>query len=362
MSNPNQKFIKNETKEIDLNAKPNIKLTLNQIKNNPQLIDLFIEGKDADYSIANAIRRTMMQLIPIYAFHSSNMTISKNSTIYNNDMMMQILQSIPIPKINNPYDLESPEIYIPEDVHKQLFGPLTQETSISYDELKTREEIPVRNDEKKKTLKIEFYLSKENNADEICWVSTHDGKLLINGVEKDYFKSIKPIYLFRMRPTQVISAKMTANLGIALLHGCYEATTNVVYEMINDNKFHLTSKSLEQLTSQMIIQKSLIILKKKLLNLGAFITENFLSQNDGNLHISLELHNEDHTLGNLIASVLQRIQVVEKAGYVMPHPLKRYIVIDYVVDPKSKKNPYVILIDVINYLIKIFDIMIEDTK
>ncbi|MFP3241784.1 RpoL/Rpb11 RNA polymerase subunit family protein [Caldisphaera sp.] len=68
----------------------------------------------------------------------------------------------------------------------------------------------------------------------------------------------------------------------------------------------------------------------------------------GNIKISkteqgiykVEIENEDHTLGNLLSTVLQGLQGVNIAYYEIPHPLENkliiYIDLEEGIDPKEK--------------------------
>jgi hypothetical protein len=78
-----------------------IKLDINMIKYKEDknyletnYLKLNFIGDDIDHIVINTLRRIMMLYIPIYAY--DNIVITKNTTIYNNDMIKLRLSLIPI--------------------------------------------------------------------------------------------------------------------------------------------------------------------------------------------------------------------------------------------------------------------------
>jgi len=75
---------------------------------------------------------------------------------------------------------------------------------------------------------------------------------------------------------------------------------------------------------------------------------------NGNI-MTFKLYNEDDTLGNLISTGLQRHKDILTAGYCKPHNLINEIEISF----KTKKDHQKILINIIEYYISLFNIMIK---
>ena len=339
---------------IDIYADPDVhirKLT----PTNDKEFRIEIEGKSIDNSVVNALRRTIMMSIPVYAFHRSNIFIEvkKSRHMYNNDLIYNQIETLPIYDIPNYFDLENPEIFLSTSVMKNLFGKFIQEkyTEENLDENK------ISNDENKKLFQIELSINTKNNTGSDKFVSTHDAVLKVDGKTSNSYQIRKPICILVLKPTEEISLRAEANLGISKMHASYEATTNAIHDKITPMKYHLWYETLEQLDKNLIFTKACIILTKKLEYLRSYIKNKFTEERTISEKIELQLFGEDHTLGNLLATVLQKCEFVSKAGYYMPHPFVDQITIAYQLNPKSKIGPIQVFVDCIDYSIKLYSII-----
>lgn len=319
---------------------------------NPSEFRIELEGYNIDSSVVNALRRTCDMYIPIYAFHRSNIFVEldKSKNMYNNDLIYNQIETLPIFDIPNYFDLENPETFLSNEVLKNLFGKFIQE---KYEE-EDVDEIKEEHDNNKKLFKIELSINTKNNSDIDKFVSTHDAILKVNGQISNSYKTRRPISILVLKPTEEISLRAEANLGISKMNAIYEATTNVVLDEITPMKYQLWFETLEQLEKNIIFSKACIILIKKLENLKKYITKKYQDETDIPNKVEMQLFGEDHTLGNLIATALQKCEFIEKAGYNMPHPFIDQIIIVYQIKNKSKIKPIDVLIDTIDYLVKLF--------
>lgn len=336
---------------LDIYATPDIHIKKIKTENiNEFRIEL--EGNSVDNSVVNALRRTCDMSIPIYAFHRSNIFIEldKSRHMYNNDLIYNQIETVPIFDIPNYFDLENPEIFLSNEVLKNLFGNFIQK---KYEESGI-EESNEQIDDNKKLFKIELSINAKNNSDVDKFVSTHDTILKVNGQISNSYKIRRPISILVLKPSEEISLRAEANLGISKINAIYEATTNVVLEEISPMKYQLSFETLEQLEKNVIFLKACVILEKKLENLKKYIMKKYQNEVDIPNKIEILLYGEDHTLGNLIATTLQKCDFIEKAGYNMPHPFIDQIIIIYQIKNKSKIKPIDALIDTINYLVKLF--------
>jgi DNA-directed RNA polymerase subunit L len=333
---------------IDIHADPDVHIKNLKPRNKNEL-RIEIEGASVDYSVVNAIRRTILMSIPIYGFNRSNIFIDveKSKHMYNNDFIYNQIETLPIFDIPNNFDLENPEIFLPNEVIKNIFGSFMPENEL------IEQDISKFSDSNKKLLKIELTINIKNNTNTDKFVSTHDAILRIDGKISNSYKIRKPICILVLKPTEEISLRAEANLGIAAMHAAYEATTNAIHEEITPTKYHLWYETLEQLDKKVIFTKACIILTKKLQNLMEFIEKKYGDKNVSDL-VEIRLHGENHTLGNLLATTLQKCQYVEKAGYQMPHPFINEIVISYKIIPKSKYGTIKVLLICIDYLVRLF--------
>ena len=314
-----------------------------------------LEGHNVDYSVANAIRRSILLYIPIYGFHRSNTRIEneKSYHMYNNDMIFNLIEMLPIFDIPNYWDITDPEVFMSNEVMKKLFSKFIPDKYIEED---NREKQDVADqDADKKLFNIELTLSIKNNTSDDKFVSTHDAILKIDNKISNSYTKKDPICIMVLKPGENISLSATANLGISKIHAIYEATTNAVSVEHSPTSYEIIYESLGQLDKNIIFLKGCLIIKKKLEALSQYLKKKYENTTE---HLDMEmteieLYGEDHTLGNLITTVLQKCEYTLKAGYVMPHPIIDSIVIRYIVDKKTKKDSITLILDVIEYLVRL---------
>ena len=88
----NNKFIFDHdvaSDKIDIYAEPDVRVKKLKPSNDDEF-RIEIEGNNIDYSVINALRRTILMSIPIYAFNRSNIYIEveKSKHMYNNDLII----------------------------------------------------------------------------------------------------------------------------------------------------------------------------------------------------------------------------------------------------------------------------------
>uniref|UniRef100_A0A6C0LSV7 DNA-directed RNA polymerase RBP11-like dimerisation domain-containing protein n=1 Tax=viral metagenome TaxID=1070528 RepID=A0A6C0LSV7_9ZZZZ len=308
-----------------------------------------ISGKNIDYSIVNSIRQSIMKYVPIYGFHRSHVTIdSRTRVMYNYDMIYGQIEMLPIFDLDNNFDLEDPELFLPDEVMKHIFGKFIPEKYSNYQEDDKKVE-PIPN---KKLHKIEISVNYKNSTDSHKYLSTHDLNLRIN--EKNLGNYIKhtPINILVVKSGEEIAFKAEANLGIATISSIYEATTNAYHKEINSSKYELYYTTLGQLTNDVIFTKACTILIKKLEHLSIFI-EGKYKKEPSTKTMEIELYGEDYTLGNLLATALQKCNFIKAAGCDMSHLFKENITIRYKLNSGTKIGQIKLLLDIINYLINL---------
>lgn len=341
--------------KINLTDTPSVKIK--QLKSDSQQeLKLQIEGQCIDYSVINAIRRTVLMSIPIYAFNRSNVNIEvkKSRHMYNNDMIYNQLETLPIFDIPNDFDLENPELYLPTDVMKKLFSRFIQQ------EYST--DAPEIRDKAKQLVDIELNIAVKNNTLDYKFVTTHDAVLRVNGQQVDSYLKRRPIGMLVLKPSEEIYFRAVANLGIAKMHASYEATTMAIHNEITPTKYILWYKTLEQLEKFDIFYKACEILIKKLEYLRIFIEDNYKDDRTTSENIEIQLHGEDYTLGNLLATCLQKCPYTSVAAPLTKHPFMDNVIIKYALKETSKVKPIKVFIMCIDYLINVFQTIIEATK
>lgn len=359
-----------ENDRIDIYGNPDVHVRkLESDPKIPQELQVEISGKNIDNSVVNAIRRTILMSIPIYGFHRSNIHIDTEKSIhmYNSDMIYNQLETLPIFDVSNLFDLENPELYLPTDILKNLFGSYlriggtaqtNREKTFSLEGTDTTKS-PIITDAKKHLSRIELVINYKNNTDKDHFLSTHDAIIRVDGKVSDSYTKRDPICILVLKPDEEISLRAEANLGIAHIHAIYEATTNAVAKEITLSKYVIIYETLEQLDKHVIFTKACLILERKLQHLKKYIQDQYtdkdvaLPENDE--MIELRLIGEDYTIGYLLATALQKCSLIEKAGYAQVHPFNREVIIHYKLFPKTKQTPIQVLLDTLSYLITLYN-------
>jgi DNA-directed RNA polymerase subunit L len=311
-------------------------------------LEFNIKGSNINYIIINTIRRTILSYIPIYAFNEFK--FEKNTSIFHNNYLKLRLSCLPVWGIENTID----EYNNQNDMNTKLIDE-KQQNDLNYDE----NYIEVNNESlDSSTLKqLTMYVNYKNKTNEIISVTTNDAKFYYNQklIPSPYKNNI---LLIKLQPKQEISFSAITTLGIEEDNAIYSPVCIVTYKQINDNEFNFILESRGQITEKRILIVSIINIQKKLKHFKKLINDTKLiktntKNEDEQLEGTIEIHNEDHTLGNLISRGLQQHKNILFAGYNLPHPLSKIIIFHYSI--KSNANIIDILMDVSNYYIDFFE-------
>jgi DNA-directed RNA polymerase subunit L len=344
-----------------LPSKPSLEVKI-QSKRKDEEVDTMIfniNGRSIDHSVVNALRRTMMSDVPIYAFHRSSIKVDKNTSLLNDDEIYNIFETIPIFDVDNPYDLENPELYLSSDVLRKLFSTYLPLKYNDLEELEREKVEPVRTEASNTHKKeIEFRFDMSNHTNDTINVTTHDGTLLINGKVANNYKNRPPCLLLKLKPKQDFVCTMVALLAIPKMSSIWDGVGLCFYNKINENEYKFNFQSLGQIPTNEIMKKSCYILSRKLNNLSQFLREEYLSKEiKQEEEIKITLYQEDHTLGNLLATALQKSSKVAKAGYSQPHLLEMQILVAYILMENVKDHPIQVMIDIVDYLNGVFKLI-----
>lgn len=349
--------VKNDV--VDIYSNPKLKVIKNKTSTKKEL-DIILEGNPIDYSVANAIRRAILMYVPGYGFNRSNIRIEQKKTnyMYNNDLIYNIIETLPIYDIDSGIDVANPEIFMSTEVLRNLFGHLLPDR---FSDPVFNEEEHFVDDSEKKLHKIEIHINMKNNTDTDRFVNSHDIVCKINGVESNIYKNHPPICLFVLKSNEEVSMSAEANLGNPLMHAAYETTSNAVSLELASNKYQIKFESLGQMPPEVIFRKACIILGMKLSALKKYIKHMNKNNKIEEAEITrINLIGEDHTLGNLIATTLQKSDLIRSAGYITPHPSKNEISIEFALEKKTKERSLKVFTDTLDYLSKVIK-NIEDS-
>jgi len=316
-------------------------------------IVLQFNGSNINYVIMNTLRRTILEMVPIYAFHTDNIIITKNTSIFNNDYMRLRISNLPIysikhPDLNNEKTIENLEKIEYLSVLK-TFERNVLDNDTSY------------NDEHQNLNKIIMSINVINDTNEILNVMTDNPKVkfYINDVQVEHIYKV-PLLLIQLKPEQQFICTATSNLNIAINNAIYRSCSKCYYEELVEtnetdidntkecNNFSFILSSRRQISELNLIIRACQIIKKMIkYKIDVIINKFDESSNEGEIIIE----NSQYTFGNLISYYMQSHNDIIFAGYVVENPNINEVKIIY----RSKNNIVNILKDVQNNVITFFD-------
>ncbi len=272
-------------------------------------LEFSLSGKDVSYVIVNTMRRMVLSEVPVYAF--TEFTFNKNNSVFHNNFLKNQIKNMPVWGIDNKL-----EFY---DVNSKV----KHEEAEEIEDLEDNVELNVEKKVNSNSLEqLTMYIDYENKSNEIYTVTTDDAKFYF--AQKQIANPYTvPIQLVKLQPKQVINFSAVTSVGIEKENAIYSPVSICVYEQKSDNEFDFVLESRGQMSEKRILKVALTNLVKKLEDIVAQVPDN--SGDEG----ELEINNEDHTVGNILTHGLQNHKNVTFAGYHMPHPLEKRVVVSY---------------------------------
>jgi DNA-directed RNA polymerase subunit L len=288
--------------------------------------------KGVNHTIVNTFRRVILTSIPIYVFNK--ITISENTSVFNNNYMRNRIKNMPVFGIysDNP-------IYTP---NKTIVNKETD--NLELDELDINNDNENVNSSSLKQLTM--YVDYINNTDDIVTVGTDDCKFYYSEKQITSPYSIN-IPIIKLQPKQKIKLSAITELGIEEINSTYSAVSIFSYKMNSDDDYDVFIESRGQLNEKKIFQYAFDNIKMILTN---FLT---LIPDKEDVTGKLQLNDGDHTLGNLISDGLQNHKLVKFAGYNAPHLLDKKIIFHY--ELNKKENIKDILTEIVNDYVDLFE-------
>lgn len=292
-------------------------------------IILNFKGSDINVKLINSIRRAIMDNVPTYAvpLELVNFNVedpeSNSSAAYNNDMLKEMLQHLPI------YDVD-PEIhYLPEKYwYKVEYADITRE-------IHPKEKL------------IELTINKKNSDIVSIRLTSHDINLYIDGVLVDNYKKYNPIEIIKLNNNESIKVHMKAVLGIGERHACWSAGKSH-YVQISDEEFNLTVEGFNQCSEFVITERACMLLVEKVNLFKDYIVKNKSEFKKTKVVITID--QETVTLGNILVREFQDHPKISGSACVQPDKLKKTILI-YVICDNSLENPFVPMLESCDLLI-----------
>jgi DNA-directed RNA polymerase subunit L len=291
---------------------------------------LEFEIKGIDHTIINTFRRVVLTHIPIYAF--KNITISENTSVFNNNYMKLRINNLPVFGIyaDNPIYVYEKKAEGVENTDELEVDLNVKDESINSSTLK----------------QLTMYVDYHNNTQEIVTVGTDDAKFYYAEKQIDSPYSVN-IPIIKLQPNQRFKMSAITKLGCEEISAIYSAVSIFAYKMLSDDTYNVRIESRGQLDEKKIIQYAYDNIRKLLDNFLTLIPDRVDTNG------RLQLNEGDHTLGNLISEGLMKHKMVKFAGYNSPHLLDKKIIFHYELNEKA--NIKDIIKEVIEKYYKIFD-------
>ena len=325
------------------------KVNISIIDKNDELgnsrLDFKISGSNIDYIIVNSLRRTIFTNIPIYTFN--DFKFEKNNSIFHNNYVKLRLQQMPVWGIKNMVD------FIDND---NINNKITDKM-VKIDEEDDDEQY---NDPDTKTVinssslnQLTMYINYKNKSNQIMSVTTSHAKFYYD--EKQIQSPYKnECLIVKLQPGQEFALSSITKLGIEEYDTMYSAVSIVTYKQINENEFDFSLESRGQISEKRILQVALINIERNMRKFLKVFLEDIKKSTDIHDEEGLIIvHNQDHTLGNLISRGMQQHSKIKFAGYNLPHPLAKKVHFHYQLNKGG--NIIKIMEEVIEYFSELFN-------
>jgi DNA-directed RNA polymerase subunit L len=320
-----------------------LKIDIKQVSWDKELMNsrLEFEITGISHTIINTFRRTILSNIPIYSFN--NITISENTSVFNNNYMKLRISNMPVYGIysDNP-------IYVPAE--KKPDNTIIEENELNDLDINPQDDQVNSSSLKLLTMYLDYY----NNTDEIITVGTDDCKFyyIEKQIKSPYPKNIP---IIKLQPKQKFKMSAITELGIEETNSIFSPVSIFTYKQLADDKFLAIIESRGQLDEKKIIQYAYDNIKMTLDNFLQLIPDNNSTNNNSTNNSSgkFQVNNADHTLGNLISEGLQIHKDVKFGGYNCPHLLDKKIIFHYELN-KDTYNIKDIINEIVEHYQKVF--------
>ncbi len=305
-------------------------------------LDFKISGSNINYIIANTIRRTIFSDIPVYAFNEFK--FEKNTSVFHNNYLKLRLRHMPVWGIENTVEFIDYNIKTNNNELEDI-QEVAEDDNI---ELNVEKNLNTSN-----LKQFTMYINTKNKSNDIITVSTSDAKFYYDEkqIQSPYKTSIP---IVKLQPGQEIVLSAITKIGTEQEDAMFSVACIAAYKEIKPDEFDFFVESRGQLDEKRIIYVAMINIERRIRYFLKLIQEDKNNDKTENFKIEGEIivHNEDHTLGNLIARGLQLHPKVVFAGYNLPHPLAKKVYFHYKLEKAGDIKQ--IIKEVIEYYSEVF--------
>lgn len=229
------------------------------------------KSNDINELVVNTFRRLILSELYSFAFAPTEINITTNTSILNNDHLKHRISLLPIQSFKEKH-------------------------------------LPNTN--------ITLSLVQENSDDVIKTITTDHCIVRINNIIASNIFPSPPVIICNLKEGQKLELTAIASYKSASIHNMYAAASNSYFEE-KDDYYILYIESLGQYTCKEIYKKSIENFKNKITQIHKYILDQPDSNNN---YIELKLENENHTFGAIFVHILQKLKEIIFAGYKMEHP------------------------------------------
>ena len=286
-------------------------------------LEFDLTGKEVDYVLVNTLRRMILSEIPIYAY--TGFTFNKNNSVFHNNFIKNQIKNLPAWGIDNKIEIYEKSKVIKNEVIEEIEG-LEDNVDLSVDKKVDSTSLE----------QLTMYVDYINKLNDVVSVTTDHAKFYF--AQKQISNPYPtPIQLVKLQPGQYINFTTVTSIGIEKENAIYSPVSICVYEEKKEDEFTFIIESRGQISEKVILHRAILNLNKKLDDILQQVTEtlNDTSESSGHptssslLQGQIEIKNEDHTIGNVITHGLQKHKNISFAGYHLPHPLEKRVIIEY---------------------------------
>ena len=301
-------------------------------------LEFDITGKDVNHVIVNALRRTVLSEIPIYAF--TEFIFNKNNSVFHNNFIKNQIKNLPVWGINNKIEIfEKLKIIKNEIIDED--NNLDDDVDLVFDKKIDSTSLD----------QLTMYVDYANKINDVFSVTTEHAKFYFAQKQIPNPYPI-PIQLVKLQKDQHINFTTVTSIGTEKDNAHFSPVSICVYEEKKEDYFRFFIESRGQMTEKDILHRAIVNLNNKLENILQQITNSLNIIDESKVEGRIEIKNEEHTIGNLLSRGLQNHKNVSFACYHLPHPLEKRVIIEY----KLKSGKFInVLKDVTNEFIELFN-------
>lgn len=290
-------------------------------------LKLKFSGTYINFTIINTIRRTILELLPTYAYDLDDIHISNTSTsIYNKDDLKGRLCSIPIFGIENNRTVLDKVLELEYETTITIYDNHIEDINLIEEKLKEKR--------LEKSKNFIMNIDVKNTTNDILNVTTnHKNVTFMYKTEIINSPYESELLLIKLKPGQEFKCEAISSLNIPLKHTSFMSTAVCVFEEIDKTTYILYIESLKQIEEKEIIIRACMIIEIKLNELKYLIINKIKEIKDTDSEFlssgTITLEHENYTYGELLSLLLQTNTNIKSAGIHFETMFKKEIKIKY---------------------------------